>query len=392
MRVAVVAPFPIRKFYAERCPFLKQGAEHPASWIVNLTWALAEQSDIELHLLTVKSHLAQTCCFVDRGVTFHVLHGTRNTLQPLTLYELDRRTLVKELRRIQPDVIESFGTEGPFSYAGVTSGFPCVIKMQGIISRIFRERRRSFVDLTWWRYFITQYIERRTIRRATDFIADNSYIASAVLDMNPNGRIHLIPNLIAPEFFAIEQDWSMRRFNLIYVGALKREKGVFDLLEAFRRAHVVFPSARLKLIGSSSSEVKNEILSYVAEADLTGAVQLMGSKRHGEIIEELKQAACLVHASWADSSPNTVYEAMIAGVPVIAANVGGLPHMIVENETGLLVEPKSPELLADKITYLLQSPHEQMRLGGNAQSMMRQRFDKHHVLSDILQVYRSLAS
>lgn len=392
MRVAIVAPFPTRKFYAERCQFQKAGTEHPASWIVNLTWALAERSEIELHLLTVKSHLAHDCRFFDRGVNFHVLRGTWNTLQPFMLYELDRQTLVKELRSIRPDVIESFGTEGPFSYAGVTSGYPCVIKMQGIITRIFREMRVSPISLTWWRYLITQFVEQYTIRHGTDFIVDNDYLAGFVRSFNDSGRIHLIPNLIASIFFEINQDWSRARFNLLFVGALKREKGVFDLLEAFRRVHADFPLIRLKLIGSASADVQSEIESFVSTAGLENAVRLTGNMTHNQIAEELKQAVCLVHPSWADSSPNTVYEAMIAGLPVIATRVGGLPYMIDAGQTGVLIAPHNPADLAEALITLLTDRPTQERLGRNAQAVMRQRFDKRRVVDDILQVYRRLAA
>jgi glycosyltransferase involved in cell wall biosynthesis len=387
LRVAFVAPFPIRKLYLEHCAFTKHGREHPASWIVNLAHALAKRSDVELHLLTVKSHLAADARFFADGIHFHVLRGMRNTLQPLTVYESDRRVLIRELQQIQPDIVESFGTEGPFSYAGVTSGYPCVIKIQGIITRNLREMGFRPTSYLWWRYFITQFIERWTFRHASDVIADNEFMASFARQANPRVRVHCIPNLVAPLFFLVEQNWSQPRKNILYVGSLKREKGIFDLIEAFGRLHNSGVQSDLCIVGTGSASITQEIKLMVRSMGVSDFVHLLGYLGHRQIVGEMQQAAFLAHPAWVDSSPNTVYEAMVAGLSVIATKVGGLPFMIDDGETGYLVEPRNPSALAGQMRELFVNPGQQQQMGTSAMHKMRARFSEGQILENLIAVY-----
>lgn len=390
LRVAIVAPFPIRKYYSDYCVFTKKGTEHSASWIVNLVQALALIPDIELHLITIKSHLANDSHFFVDDVHFHVLQGTRNTVQPLTIYEFDRRTLISELHRIQPDIVESFGTEGPFSYAGVSSGYPCVIKIQGIVSRNLQEMGFRPQSYLWWRYYITQYIERATFRHCTDVIADNEFMASFALKENPDTRVHFIPNLITPLFFQIEQDWNQPRKNILFVGSLKPDKGIFDLLEAFRQVCVSGFQANLRIVGTGSANVIDKIHQIISEYGIQDCVTLLGQIDHRQISIEMQHAAFLVHPAWVDYSPNTVYEAMVAGLSVIATRTGGLPYMVDEGETGYLVEARIPTDLAKSMISLLDNSQKQQRMGNNAMQKMRMRFDESNILNNLLAVYHDM--
>jgi glycosyltransferase involved in cell wall biosynthesis len=71
---------------------------------------------------------------------------------------------------------------------------------------------------------------------------------------------------------------------------------------------------------------------------------------------------CVVPSFW-DNSPNTVYEAMAAGKPVVASAVGGIPEIVESGVTGLLVEPKSKELLVDALVSLIDSPALRRSMG-----------------------------
>jgi glycosyltransferase involved in cell wall biosynthesis len=392
LRVALVAPFPIRKLYPEHCTFTKSGGEHPASWIVNLTRALAQRSDIEVHLLTVKSHLVMDARFFADGIHFHVLRGIRSTLQPLTLYEPDRRVLTRELRHIQPDIVESFGTEGPFSYAGITSGYPCAIKIQGIIAQNLREMGFHPASPVWWRYFITQFVERWTFQHSSDVIADNEFMAGFARRANPHIRVHYIPNLIAPQFFQVDPKWNTPRKNILYVGSLKKEKGVFDLIEAFVHLHNLGVQSELCIVGKGSTSIVQEIKLMAQRMRVADFVHLLGPLSHTQIAIEMQKAAFLVHPAWVDYSPNTVYEAMVAGLGVIATKVGGLPFMIDEGETGYLVEAHNPLALAAQMKELFMNPGQQQQMGSNAMGKMRARFNEGHVLEAILAVYDGMIS
>ncbi|MFB6077872.1 MAG: glycosyltransferase, partial [Halarchaeum sp.] len=74
-------------------------------------------------------------------------------------------------------------------------------------------------------------------------------------------------------------------------------------------------------------------------------------------------ADALVHPSWTEARPTVIYEAMAAGTPVVASRVGGIPEMVVDGETGVLVDPHDPAGLAATLDDLLDRPADLRAMG-----------------------------
>lgn len=81
-----------------------------------------------------------------------------------------------------------------------------------------------------------------------------------------------------------------------------------------------------------------------------------------------------VLTSKTEGLPNTVLEAMVAGRPVVAAKVGGVPEVVTHGETGMLVDTRNPEDFADAVLNLILHPDKAARLGANAAAHMRAKF------------------
>ncbi len=98
----------------------------------------------------------------------------------------------------------------------------------------------------------------------------------------------------------------------------------------------------------------------------------------------------LVVSSDNEGTPVSAIEAMAAGCPVVATRVGGLPDLISEGETGLLVPPQAPDRLATAVQGLLQDPEAACRIGQTAREMVRERFTVQRLISDMDHLYYSL--
>jgi len=392
LRIALLAPFPIRMYYGDRLAFrTKQSSEHPASWVVNLVCALSEKPDVELHLVTLGSHLVKDYRFRKASVHYHFLKGGRYSLKLLTLYQLDRQLLAQELGRIDPDVVEAFGTENAYAYTGVTSGYPCVTYMQGIVSELIKQVDTVF-SLRWVDFFITQFFERYTVKQGKHFIAENAFSQTFVRRLNSKASIYVIPNLINPLFFQVERDWTSTHLEILFVGSVSESKGALDLIEAFHHVCQILPQCHLRMIGPVNASNKLILEDYIARFGLVDSVTLAGLQNQHFIAEAMQRATVLVHPSWMDASPNSVMEAMVAGMPVVASRVGGIPDIIQDRETGLLVEPRNPAMLAEEVLFLLQNQKERNRLGKNARYVMRGRLDPARIVDELVSVYRRVAS
>ena len=88
----------------------------------------------------------------------------------------------------------------------------------------------------------------------------------------------------------------------------------------------------------------------------------------------MKVMDCLVQPSLTDGTPNSVLEAMLLGIPVVATNTGGIPDVIDAGETGLLVEPDSPEALAEAMKKMVRSSTLRNQLASEAKYRVAREF------------------
>ena len=139
---------------------------------------------------------------------------------------------------------------------------------------------------------------------------------------------------------------------VLFVGRLVREKGVEFLVRAWPAVRAARPSARLLVIGGGPE--LEPLRALANELGLDAAAVLPGKVPHAEVAGLMARATCQVLPSiWCENSPLTTYESYLAGLPMIASDIAGLPAMVREGETGLLARPRDPQHLASRILELL---------------------------------------
>jgi glycosyltransferase involved in cell wall biosynthesis len=146
------------------------------------------------------------------------------------------------------------------------------------------------------------------------------------------------------------------------VGRLSHEKGHLDFLEALaalKRRGVNFHAL---IVGEGPERAPIERLR--ARLQLTAAVTLGGQQN--DVRPYYAAATLYVMPSHSEGSPNALLEAMAAGKPVVASEVGGIPEIVTGGRNGLLTPPRNPQALAGAIERLLKDPLEAARLAENA--------------------------
>jgi glycosyltransferase involved in cell wall biosynthesis len=97
-----------------------------------------------------------------------------------------------------------------------------------------------------------------------------------------------------------------------------------------------------------------------------------------------------VHPSHMDNSPNSVQEAMLIGMPVVATYAGGIPSLLENNKEGLLVQDGDPYALAGALFHLYKDKDFACKLGANARKRGLIRQDKNKILNNLLDVYETI--
>lgn len=156
---------------------------------------------------------------------------------------------------------------------------------------------------------------------------------------------------------------------IVFFGRVSAEKGLDTLVEAIARRS---PGVDLLIVGRSYDGCRERLEALAAEK---GATRIrFVDFLDGEALARCVSGALLSVAPsrWWDNAPLAIYESFALGVPVLGANIGGIPEQIRPGVTGELFRPDSVEDLADKLTALLADRPRLARMGANALAFSRQ--------------------
>ena len=190
------------------------------------------------------------------------------------------------------------------------------------------------------------------------------------------GKVHRVYNGIDAERFAAERKPDAVPL-IVSVGRYIEKKGFLDLIDAC--AGLGEMDFRCWLIGKG--EMEEEMRARIAALNLGGKVEVTGPRTEAEIAELLSRAALFVLAcvqaddGGSDNLPTVVMEAMAAGVPVISTVTAGVPEMVVDGETGLLVPQKSPDALARAMRKILENAEMGAAMGAKGRARAVELFD-----------------
>ena len=179
-------------------------------------------------------------------------------------------------------------------------------------------------------------------------------------------RVHRVYNGIDLQQFQ-RADFTATPPAIISIGRLIEKKGFQDLIEAYRILRERGLEFRCEIIGEGPLE--RALREQIAAAGLTSCVVLTGPLPQAEVIRRLARSALFVLPCVAetgggmDNLPTVVMEAMAAGLPVVSTDLAGVPEMVREEVTGLLVPEHQPAVLADAISRLLNDRPLSLSLG-----------------------------
>jgi len=172
---------------------------------------------------------------------------------------------------------------------------------------------------------------------------------------------------------------------IICVARLIRRKGHLILLEAFRRV-VDRTSADTALVIVGKGPMEGELREKTAGLDLSGRVFFTGERK--DVPALLTEADIFTLASDAEGLGLVVLEAMAAAKPVVITRAGGMPELVRQGDTGLIVPSGDPEALAAALTELVADADRRRKLGISGRRLAETEFSLEKMLDSIEEVYR----
>ncbi|WP_181391450.1 glycosyltransferase family 4 protein [Methanospirillum stamsii] len=145
------------------------------------------------------------------------------------------------------------------------------------------------------------------------------------------------------------------RYPLIgYIGRLSGEKGVLHFTEALPA--ILNRHKDLRCLIGGDGQLKDSIESSLHDNDISIRVDLPGWISHDELPHYLNQLRLLIIPSYTEGLPNIMLEAMACGTPVLATPVGAIPDVLIDGDTGFIMENNSPECITKNVIRALNSP------------------------------------
>jgi len=142
-------------------------------------------------------------------------------------------------------------------------------------------------------------------------------------------------------------------------------------------------------VGRDSYEKGIDILKQ-AESKIDGNVVYCTDRSWDDAMKIIKSSQVIVVPSRMESLPTTIKEAFYLNVPVVATNVGGIPELIKDNETGMLVPSENPDRLADAVNELLSDKQKAKRLANNGNKFVKNHMTWDIILPKYIQFYEDL--
>ena len=197
----------------------------------------------------------------------------------------------------------------------------------------------------------------------------------------PMERLHHIPTFFNLKQGALEVTYEPY---FLFVGRLEKQKGLMTLLKAF-----VKTALPCKIIGFSNDGYEDELKKFLDGK--MHRIEFLGRKSFEEIEPYLKTCLCtIVPSEWYDNFPNVILESFAYKKAVIATNIGSLPELVIDGETGSLFEYADVDDLSAKIEFMFNNVDEARRMGENAYEKICNEYSPEKHYGQLMGVFKRL--
>mgnify|MGYP000855901162 FL=1 len=236
---------------------------------------------------------------------------------------------------------------------------------------------------------VSYHIEKELLERSKIITTVSSTVTQELANeyrINYN-NLHIIYNGVDENTF-VPIDKKCNKKYILYVGSLAYRKGLFDLVECGKYICNKYPDINFVIVGDGV--LKNKIVNKVKQLNLEDRFLFKGHVSKQKLIHYYQNAFIHVVPSHYEGLPTVLLEAMSCGLPVVATSVSGNLDVISSGENGILVPPKAPKEMAEKISFLIQNDDLRITLGMKARETIEDRFTWNSISNNIISLYNSL--
>lgn len=231
-----------------------------------------------------------------------------------------------------------------------------------------------------------------------EIILRNNYAKSKKLKVLANGSSNGInTTFFSKEHFTFAEKEALKArygiedhdFVFVFVGRLVTDKGINEMVAAFRKLKINHPNAKLILVGPLESDL-DPLLPETLEA-IENVKQIISVGYQQDVRLFLSISHCLVFPSYREGFPNVVMQAGAMGLPSIVTNINGCNEIIIPKENGIIIPVKDEKLLLEAMSAVMENQDLYCHLQSNARKLIVNRFEQQVVWQALLKEYQNVS-
>jgi len=169
----------------------------------------------------------------------------------------------------------------------------------------------------------------------------------------------------------------------LYFGRLSREKGILNLVEAFS----MLDEGILYIAGKGPEE--ENIKNIIKNKKLDKRIKMLGFLNSDQMIDVIRKSKFVVVPSiWYENCPYSVLETIAIGKPIIGANIGGIPELVINNENGLIYEYDNIDDLKEKMELLFKDEELVNKFSNNSKEIMKENYSRNGYYNSLMNIYK----
>ena len=331
-----------------------------------------------------------------------IKHGFVNYSKKLSQQIILMKQIIEDFK---PDIIHVFGSEHTGGMVATITNIPVVLHLQGILN--FLKEAWLPQNMSWEKFVLQhpkQFFHRKGLIRACEteklilshcryFMGRTEMDKRVSRILSPRSEYYYCSEMLRPEIFNSTVKWSFHT---------RREKIVISIISS--------PSYKGGDVILRTAKILKEELGLLFQWHVYGITEMKDSERLADIksndvgvkccgvinaktlVEEITSADVFVHPSYIENSSNAVCEAQALGIPVVACYVGGIPSIISNEETGVMVPASDPYMMASYIAELSVNEEKATNMGASGRAAALRRHNPNKIVNDVINIYNEVVN
>lgn len=391
-------------------------------WLFSLSEELEKHEEVELHIAFYwgKPHPS----FEYKGIYYHpVLRSGFASKIGRYIYRLrqqfDKNVDFHEIERllhvfneVKPDIVHFHGSEENFGLLSDRIKCPMCLSIQGMLLPYFYKlysgyqrkdvcRAQSLkpklmldgLEAKERKMRIRAERERHILKHAPNILGRTCWDYDCSLVLNPSRKYYVCNEILRSEFF--ESEWRAPKNNTLFMLTTTVSSGLYKGLE------MIFQTAKLlklanfdfqwNVIGISGSDSFAQITQRITKINpKTVNINLLGRKDASGMVSVFRKCHVFVQVSHIENSPNSLCEAMVMGMPIIASYAGGTSSLLDDGKEGVLVQDGDPYRLAGAIMGMKDEYQNAIEMGRKARARALVRHNPDNVIDELINAYQDI--